>query len=282
MNRLLAFLSVLSICAALIHGGNAVANDALQLTIGQSDLLHKEPVLVTLRLQHTAMRALPSKPGEDDGCTLRFEFEPAIQPRAKGKPLPLEAASATAEVTSRDYELLEWYAIPKEGTFSVRAVLELSGAQLTSQAVKFTIRAPASADSEHGPVDRIHHLPWMNYDTNKYCGDTFDLVKRWPDSRLAKYCHYWNGRYSQNNQEYEEAIASYRIVIEKYPRFALSDDADFGIVECLRAQGDMEAAKKHNAAVLKKYGAAADGTRSAVHFLATGMTGRIARTPGAE
>jgi hypothetical protein len=274
-------MSVLAICAALIHARNTIADDALQLTIGQSDLLHKEPVLVTLRLQHTAMRALPSKTGEDDGCTLRFEFEPALQARGKGKPLPLEAASAAADVTSRDYELLEWYEIP-EGEFSVRAVLEQEGAQLTSQVVKFTIRAPASDDSEHGPVDRIHHLPWMNYDTNKYCGDTFDLVKRWPDSRLAKYCHYWNGRYSQNNKEYEEAIASYRIVIEKYPRFALSDDADFGIVECLRAKGDLEAAKRHNAAVFKKYGAAAGGKRSAVHFLATGMTDGVARTPGAE
>jgi hypothetical protein len=91
MNRLLVFLPVLTICAALIHGGNAVANDALQLTIGQSDLLHKEPVLVTLRLQHSAVRALPSKPGEGDGGTLRFEFDPAVQPRAKGKALHLEA-----------------------------------------------------------------------------------------------------------------------------------------------------------------------------------------------
>jgi hypothetical protein len=217
MNRFFAFLSILSICVAVIPAGRAVSDDALQLTIGQSELLHKEPVLVNLRLQPAAVKALPPQPGNGDGGTLRFEFEPGIEPhvvadwRRPGKPLPLEAASATGEVTSRDYELLEWYQIPKEGTFSVRAVFEHDGTRLTSQTVKFTIRAPASDDSEHDPVGRIHHLPWMN------SGDGHDRTNRsdagrgvretgLPFCKLLLFCTYLPHRFQQEHvgQQYPE------------------------------------------------------------------------------
>lgn len=64
---------------------------------------------------------------------------------------------------------------------------------------------------------------------------------------------YWNGRFLQNNKEYAKAIESYELVIQQGPEFALSDDADFGIVECLTALGKSDEALKHNAALLKKY-----------------------------
>jgi hypothetical protein len=145
-------------------------------------------------------------------------------------------------------------------------VLEGGGRTLTSGTVAFSVLTPAKGDREHDSVGRIHHLPWTNYDTNKYCGDTFDLVKRWPTSRLAKHCHYWNGRFLQNTKEYEAAIASYRLVIGKYPRFALTDDAAFGIVQCLAAQGKTDAARRQNASVLTKF-----RTQSAVGVLAKAM-----------
>ncbi len=113
-------------------------------------------------------------------------------------------------------------------------------------------------NSRNGPKGALHywgltHPPWCNYGTNKFCGDTFDLVNRWPESRLAKYCHYWNGRFLQHNKEYEQAIESFELVLKQGPRFALSDDADYGIVECLAALGKSDEAEKHNAALLKKY-----------------------------
>jgi hypothetical protein len=30
-----------------------------------------------------------------------------------------------------------------------------------------------------------------------FCGDTFDLVEKWPSSKLARYSRYWSGRYLQ-------------------------------------------------------------------------------------
>jgi len=277
MKRLQVVLFAISACVALGPGRQLLAADALLLTVDAAQVLHKEPVLVTLDLASSSIRALPAKPGKSDGSTLRFEVEPAVQPRTKGRPLPLEAASATGAVTRRNYDLLEWYVIP-DGEFSVRAVLEHGGKALTSGTVAFTVRAPTKGDPEHDSVGRMHHLPWTNYDTNKYCGDTFDLVKRWPRSRLAKYCHYWNGRFLQNNNEHGDAIASYRLVIDKYSRFALTDDAEFGIVECLRAMGRTDEAKKHKAAILERYGAGNDGTYSAVHFLCRGSAGRATTT----
>jgi hypothetical protein len=265
MERLHVVLFAISMCVALGSERRLLADNALQLTVDAEQVLHKEPILVTLDLESSSLRALPAKPGKSDGSTLRFEIEPAAQPRKKGRPLPLEAASATGAVTRRNYDLLEWYVIP-EGKFSVRAVLEHGGKALASGAVAFSVRAPAKGDPEHDPVGRIHHLPWTNYDTNKYCGDTFDLVKRWPSSRLAKHCHYWNGRFLQNNKEYKDAIASYPLVTDEYPRFALTDDAAFGIVQCLAAQGQAEAARKQNAAVLKEV-----KTQSAVGVLAKAM-----------
>ena len=70
---------------------------------------------------------------------------------------------------------------------------------------------------------------------------------------MAKYCHYWNGRFLQQNEQYEEAIASYETVVKNYPDLALADDADFGIVECLYAQGKLALAQEHNTKIQTKY-----------------------------
>lgn len=85
-------------------------------------------------------------------------------------------------------------------------------------------------------VARVHHIPWSNYETNAFRGDTFDVVKKWPDSKPAKYCHYWNGRYSQNKKEHDKAIASFRTVIEKYPDLPLAADARRALAECEHAK----------------------------------------------
>jgi tetratricopeptide (TPR) repeat protein len=237
----------------LVDGGSARGDDSLDLVSSQSDLLRVEPILVTLRLDSERVESLPAGPGKTDAGELRFEIEPAVKMRAGARPLPLEAQASAMNAKSRDYDLLEWYQFPGEGKFTVRAVLEQEGVKLASKPITFSIRSPGKDDVELPPVARIHHPPWCNYGTNKFCGDTFDLANRWPDSRLAKYCHYWNGRFLQHNKEYEKAIESYEMVIKQGPKFALSDDADFGIVECLTALGKPDEAQKHNAALLEKY-----------------------------
>jgi hypothetical protein len=244
--------TVMAACWSLLAGGTSVwAGEALDLVVSQSEMLRVEPILVTLHLNSDEFSSLPAEPGKSDAGQLRFEIEPAVKPRDGAKPLPLEAAATDAR--TRDYDLLEWYQFPGEGKFTVRAVLERNGVQLASKPIMFSISSPGKDDVELPPVARIHHPPWCNYGTNKFCGDTFDLVNRWPDSRLAKYCHYWNGRFLQNNKEYEKAIESFEMVVKQGPKFALSDDADFGIVECLTALGKSDEAAKQKAALLKKY-----------------------------
>ena len=241
-------------CALLLIGGtNTCGDESLDLIVSQGDLLRVEPILVTLRLESDAFQSLPPGPGKSDNGELRFEIEPAVKARDGAKPLPLEAQASAIDARPRDYDLLEWYQFPGKGKFTVRAVLEQKGVKLASKPITFSIRNPGKDDVELPPVARIHHPPWCNYGTNKFCGDTFDLVNRWPDSRLAKYCHYWNGRFLQHNKEYEKAIKSYRTVVKQGPKFPLADDADFGIVECLTALGKSDEAQKHNAALLKKY-----------------------------
>src|SRR5262249_10283804 len=146
---------------------------------------------------------------------------------------------------------------------------------------KFTIRKVAKGDAEEQPVARIHHTPWCNYDTDRFCGDTFDLVGRWPDSRLAKYCHYWNGRFSQNKNEHDKAIASFRTVVEKYPDFVLADDAEYGIVECLVAQKKLREAREVSEKLHKKCTERARKTggkgQTAVLRLVTEMSQRLDR-----
>jgi hypothetical protein len=225
----------------------AAAREALQLRAGQKEFLALEPILVTVRLDDPSPGGLPPAPGKG---TLQFEVKPAVKPRPGGKPLPLEALAAKSGARVRTYDLLEWFQFPADGgPYTVRAVCEHKGGTLTSAPVTFTIRRPAKGDPEAGPVDRIHHTPWSNYDTNAFCGDTFDVVKRWPKSKLAPYCHYWNGRFSQNKKEYDKALASYRTVVEQYPDFALADHAAYGLAECLLAQNQKEAARKELAAL---------------------------------
>lgn len=245
-------LPALLFCAVLMadevsFGGD----DALHLLTGQTEFLQVEPILLTLRLQSDRTESLPASPGESASGELRFEIEPAVKPRSGARPLPLEGSVNDAQV--RDFDLLEWYQFPGEGKFTVHAVLQRKDATLRSPKVTLTISKPGKDDPELPPVARIHHPPWCNYGENKFCGDTFDLANRWPDSRLARYCHYWNGRFLQHNKEYDKAIASYQTVVKLGPKFALADDADFGIVQCLTALGKSDEAQKHNAALLRKY-----------------------------
>jgi hypothetical protein len=231
----------------------ARAKDALQLRVAQKELVSLEPILVTAQWEGQAARGLPPGPVKGDNLSFRFEIKPAVKALAKGKPLPLEARAATGTVRVRTYDLREWFQFPAEGgSFTVRAVVEDKGRPLASAPVAFTIRRPAKGDAEWGPVDRIHHTPWSNYDTNAFCGDTFDVVKRWPKSRLARYCHYWNGRFSQNKKEHDKAIASFRLAVAEGPDFPLADHAAYGIAECLLAQNKPAEARKHLLALQKQ------------------------------
>jgi hypothetical protein len=230
----------------------APGGGALHLTADQKDLLWLEPVLVIVRVDSPHVAGVPAVPGAGKQGSLRFEIEPAVKVRAGAKPLPLEAQTAGAAVQARVFDLFEWFTFPDGGTWTVRAVLEQGGTKLASQPLTLTIRKPAKGTAEFDPVARIHHTPWSNYETNAFCGDTFDLVQKWPASRLAPYCHYWNGRHLQNKKDLDKAIASYRIVVEKYPDFALADHAEYGIIECLTAQKQLLAAQKRSVALREK------------------------------
>src|SRR5262249_2435034 len=153
------------------------------------------------------------------------------------KPLPVEAKGEGLPVAVRTYDLLEWYEFPAEGSWTVRLVAGENGKTVKSAPLKITLRRPAKDDKEHGPADRLPHPPWSTATTNAFCGDTFDLVKRWPESRLARYAHYYNGVYQQHKKEYAKALESFRAAAKHYPNFFLAEHADLGIVECLRALG---------------------------------------------
>jgi hypothetical protein len=214
---------------------------ALHLITDQKEFLSLEPILATVRIEGISEAALP--PGPSKG-TLRFEAKPALKARANAKPLPLEAQGADLKVPVRRYDLLEWFDFPaKGGTWTVQAVFEHKGTTVTSTPISITVTRPSKGDAEFGPVDRLHHIPWSNYTIDAFCGDTQDVVKRWPESRLAKYCHYWNGRFFQHKKEYDKALASYREVVKSYPNFVLCEDAQFGVAECLVALGKLQEGK---------------------------------------
>jgi hypothetical protein len=232
--------------------GPAAKGEALKLVAGQTEYLTHEPVLVTARLHDRSGFALQAGPGECKGKVLRFDITPAVKARKGAQPLPLEAKGADLPATIRTYDLLEWFEFPAEGTWTVQLVLEQDGNALRSDPLKVTILRPGKGDKEQAAVGRLHHLPWSNYTTNAFCGDTFDLVKQWPQSRLARYAHYWNGVYSQNKKEYAKALESFRTAATGYPGFALADHADYGIVECLSALGRLAEASSHREALLRR------------------------------
>jgi hypothetical protein len=229
-------------CAAAlgaVFAGSARAGEekaVLQLSTARTELLRLEPILVIVKIEGDAGLGLPAAPGGESAAVMfGVEIEPAVKPRPKAKPLPFEAR--TARAAARTLDLLEWYQFPDEGEFTVRAVFRHAGTRYASDPVRLTIRKPEKGEAEFDAVARLHHIPWSNYDTDAFCGDTFDVVKRWPDSKLAKYCHYWNGRYSQNKGELEKAIASYETILKQYPDFEFADAARLGLEECKTAAG---------------------------------------------
>jgi hypothetical protein len=245
----------------------------LVLSAAQADHLTLEPILVTVQLSGKDV-TLPAGP---DKGPLQFQITPAVKPRKSAKPLPLE--DKVARAPRRRYDLLEWYQFPAEGTFKIQAIVNDGITKVTSQAVTITIRRPGKQDAEWGPVDRLHHVPWSNYVTDSFCGDTFDVVKRWPESKLAKYCHYYNGLFSQHKKEYDKAIASFKIVTESYPDFVFADAANYGIAECLMAQGKRAEALAHAAALqkaIRQRSANAAGS-GCVYTLVDRLAGQIRR-----
>ena len=224
-------------------GVRAVADDpatgagSLVLAAGQADYLSLEPILVRVELKGSAARGLPPAPGKGESGALKFLVEPQVKPRANARALPEEARNAGAGVQARKYDLLEWFQFPdKGGTWTVRAAFEEGGNTVLSAPVSVTIRTPEPTDADFAAMTRLHHIPWSNYETNAFCGDTFDVVKKWPDSRFAKYCHYWSARYSQQQKDYDKAVASYRAMLASAPDFLLADDARRGIEACEQAR----------------------------------------------
>jgi hypothetical protein len=203
----------------------------LQMRSTQKEFLTLEPILVTVSLDDKSVPTLPTEVGGKSG--LRFDIKPPVKPRPGAKPLVAEAKNQAK--TRRVVDLLEWYQFPAEGTFTVQATYEDQRGLRTAAPVTVTIRRPTKEEGETGPVDRLHHMPWSNYVTDAFCGDTFDLVKQWPKSKLAKYSHYWSGLHLQHKKEYEKALASFRIVVEQYPDFVLVEHARLGIRECTTA-----------------------------------------------
>jgi hypothetical protein len=227
----------------------------LQAHLEQKEVLSLEPILVTLRLEGNTIPHLPAMPGKAKGVSLRFVIKPEVKPRPNAKPLPVEGKGADLPAKVRTFDLLEWYQFPAEGEWAIEAIVESEGNLIRVLPQKLTIRKPAKGDKEYGPVDRLHHLPWSNYTTNAFCGDTFDLVKRWPESRLARYAHYYNGVYQQHKKEHAKALESYRAAA-KYSGFVLADHARYGAVECLLAQGKKAEAAHENRLLRERAGRA--------------------------
>jgi hypothetical protein len=231
MRATLILTACLAATAMEVGGGEPRdRKGALSLTAPQKELLALEPILVNVAVEGD-LPELPALPAEKNA--LRFEVKPAVKPRGGAKPLSFEAKRTNAR--TRLYDLLECFQFPAEGTFTVQAVIVTKDGERRSAPFSFTIHRPDKKDPEWGPVDRLHHIPWSNYVTDAFCGDTFDVVKRWPDSKLAKYCHYWNGLHHQHKKEYDKAIASFQNV-EKYPDFILRPHARAALNECVTAQ----------------------------------------------
>ncbi len=219
------------ICLLALTARADTHKQLLTLTPAESTYLSKEPILITLRIEGETARNLPvALESASPSTALRFEIEPPVKPRKGANPLPAELAKAISQ--SRIYDLLEWFEFPESGEFTVQAVYENSGNPITSATIPLTIRAPKNGDANAEAVARIHHVPWSNYATNAYCGDTADVVKRWPESKLARYCMFWNGQYTQQQKDFTKAIAIYEELIAKYPNFILARDAKAEIEEC--------------------------------------------------
>jgi predicted Zn-dependent protease len=216
-----------------VHAGK----EALELRAPQKNYLTHEPLLVTIR-SNGVKSSLPAA-DKSDAALLRFDVKPAVKARPAIKPLLVESKvdGKAGPVASRRYDLLEWFQFPAEGTFTVTALLQADGASYVSEPITFTIRRPGKGDKEAGPVDRLHHLPWCSYVADAFCGDTFDLVKQWPDSQLAVYAHYWSGLHLQHKKENAKAVDSFQIVVSRYPTSVVTPAARIGLAEALLATG---------------------------------------------
>jgi hypothetical protein len=264
MLRTCSFVGPLVLTASLLSAAEGPAKGGLVLSPAQKEHLTLEPILVAVKLEDGRVKSLPATVGGKADVVLSFDVQPTVKARSGAKALPYEVYPQYRPASRRGsqphlvkaearraglFDLLEWFQFPAEGKFTVRAVVKQGDTVLTSAPITLSLRRPDRKDAEWGPVDRLHHMPWSNYCTNAFCGDTFDVAKRWPASKMTRYCLFYNGLHHQHKKEHDKAVASLRELVEKHPDFVLVPHAKRAILQSYLDQGNWPAANEHLAAL---------------------------------
>ncbi len=230
----------------------------IQLKLDREDLWQGEPMLVTVSLNGADKDLLPRL--ATPGSSLSFHFNTEmIKPGILDNPdTAREGEIQVGNVVL--YNVLDCYSCSDDfaGSLQLRAELAYEGKVIKSDIVSLQISRPPEGD-EREAFQRLHHFPWANYYTSKYCGDTFDLVARWPESRYVKYCHYYSGCYLQNAGEWSQAIDEFKALL-RFPAFALSPEALYQLGVCYLKLGQQEAAREQFDYLLKEF----SGTPAAI------------------
>ncbi len=226
----------------------------IEITIDQKEFMQGEPQLLTVKLSEDLVEkktVLPRALFKKTNLTLIFA-EPV-------EPMQKPEDQAIVAIPKQDfykgiaaYLINNYFNTHTPATYTLKAVLKTPEGSIESKAITYTVHA-ADSSLEEEAFGRLHHFPWANYVSNKYCGDTFDLVHRWPESRLAKYCDYYSGRFLLEQRDYNGALEKFENVITQNEPFALTSDTEVQIAVCLMNIGEKDKAKKQLEKVQSQY-----------------------------
>jgi len=69
-----------------------------------------------------------------------------------------------------------------------------------------------------------------------------ELAEDFPDEKYAARVSYLLGQFAQEQEDWQEAIKSYRVIIRRFPDHALAPDAQYKMAQCHEEAGDFDQA----------------------------------------
>ena len=69
-----------------------------------------------------------------------------------------------------------------------------------------------------------------------------ELAEDFPDEKYAARVSYLLGQFAQEQEDWQEAIKSYRVIIRRFPDPALAPDAQYKMAQCYEQSGDFDEA----------------------------------------
>ncbi len=274
ISKLLSCVFVFLLITTVAHAGQGLT---VSISLSQESCLVAEPVFIRVTLTNNS-----TKPITILGCRAGRGFAAALEiidpdgrkgpPEIRGTRVGprLKFNLAAGESIYRVWNSVNLFGECKPGAYKLKGVYY--DEKISSRVVSLVVKEPGRAEdikalqflqntalfkdisSSHERNQCLYgYVYWREKGSEELGGKTIcqTLLEKYPTSTYAKYAqHYFAGSYarvfyrSHKAKYFEKGVREHQKLIDNYPAFALTDDAQLAIAKLHYEKGDLESARK--------------------------------------